>query len=544
MWEKLKPICLALVFVMVFSSVTAYAQDNAGLPKEPKYIFLFLGDGMSLSVIKAAEYYNGWKASGRIEKQPFNFSTFPAFGMVDTYSNSSFITGSDGAGTAIATGYKANDRHIGVLPDGSMPPSIAKILQEEKGMQVGLVTSVTINDASTASFYAHVENRSLMHEIAMQIGDSGFNFISGAIALATPDEWVNNGLPSGRGPAEDAYDYAISQGYTVINTREGIDALTAEDDKVIVSVADEYLVHLNWDEAGHQYYIDKGANDYTLADAVRKGIEVMSDSENGFFMVAELGRLDWALHANDGITAMKEIQGMHDAVAEALAVYEQYPDETLIIVTGDHETGGFSIGYAETEYMMYFDIADYQTISHENFYILFDDFVKAAEARGEQPAFENILPAVTQYFGLKFEGDPADDVMVVKPEELMELREAFDLNITPKADRDTRAYGFRATYGSNSYEPFTIAVLRLMNNRVGIGFTTFQHTAVPVPIYALGTGAEKFAGNIDNTDIYWLIREVSNLSTRDQAPAQLAPQGPASAPDWPVWPARPPLPRE
>lgn len=490
----------------------AQAKSDGG----PKYVFLFIGDGMAMPQIKAAEIYNGWRQTKTYTPVKFNFSRFPVVGTTTTQANDSFITGSDAAGTAMATGYKTNDRLISIGPDGKKLETIAELLKRKKDMQIAIISTVDINDATPAVFYAHQKDRGELHEIAMQMPESGFNFFAGGpLFYATKENGLNDGLPSGLPGGKDAYQKAVDMGYKVINNKKDFEKLSVKDDKVIATVADDFAVQINWQEAGLPYYIDRrDENTLTLADCVRKGIEVMGDAKNGFFMMAECGRLDWASHANDVATTLKEVIVLDEAIEEALKFYKKHPKETLIVVTGDHETGGLSIGFADTEYKVYLDVLDLQKCSAEKFYEIFDKFVRDENAQGRKPSLENIKPLVTRYFGLKFVGDPKNDRMVVQAHELGDLQKAFDINITPKKQRDTSAPGYKIHYGSNSYDPFTTAVLRLVNRRAGLDFTTFQHTGLPTMVYALGNGAERFRGELDNTDIFWNISELCGVGDR------------------------------
>lgn len=100
------------------------------------------------------------------------------------------------------------------------------------------------------------------------------------------------------------------------------------------------------DEDALSYAMDATADEWSLRDYVAKGIEVLGAGDVGFFMMCEGGKIDWACHANDCAAAIHDVMTLEDCVAEAVAFYEGHPDETLIVVTGDHETGGLTIGYA------------------------------------------------------------------------------------------------------------------------------------------------------------------------------------------------------
>ena len=142
-----------------------------------------------------------------------------------------------------------------------------------------------------------------------------------------------------------------------IRDRAEAEALTAADGKAIV-VAETLA-----DSDAMSYANDRDQGEWALADYVKKGIEVL-DNDTGFFMMVEGGKIDWACQANDAGSTFSDTVALADAVDEALKFYEQHPDETLILVTGDHETGGLTIGYAGTDYDTYLDNLENQKISY------------------------------------------------------------------------------------------------------------------------------------------------------------------------------------
>ena len=142
---------------------------------------------------------------------------------------------------------------------------------------------------------------------------------------------------------EDLYALAEAAGYKVVQTQAEAEALKAEDGKVIA--IDEHLA----DSSAMSYELDRAEEEWALADYVEKGIEVL-DNDKGFFMMVEGGKIDWACHANDAASTITDTIALDNAVEKAVEFYNEHPEETLIIVTGDHETGGLTIGFAGTDY--------------------------------------------------------------------------------------------------------------------------------------------------------------------------------------------------
>ena len=196
---------------------------------------------------------------------------------------------------------------------------------------------------------------------------------------------------------------------------------------------------------------------------------------------------------------------LDQAVSVAKAFYDEHPDETLILVTADHETGGLGIGYKTTNYDTFLPNLASQTMS----YAKFDSDVAADYAKGNV-SFEQALADVEKYFGLVAKGsdaaagmDPAgkNGSLVMTDEELEELRTAFERTVTVGAgsqaamsEQDYELYG--------SYQPFSMTMCHILNHKSGLDHTTYAHTGAPVSIWAIGAGAEEFDGSIDNTDIY------------------------------------------
>jgi alkaline phosphatase len=236
-----------------------------------------------------------------------------------------------------------------------------------------------------------------------------------------------------------------------------------------------------------EYELDREADDISLAEFTAKGIELL-DNPNGFFMMVEGGKIDWACHANDGVSAIYDTIAFDEAVREAIAFYNDHPDETLIVVTGDHECGGLTLGFAGTGYATAFEQLSGQAVSFE----YFDEYVFKPfkeENSLEDVNAENLLPVIEQYFGLS---DLTDY-------ERERIEEAFVRSMTDEKERADNQQTY-ITYGG--YEPLTITLTHLVNQRAGLSWTSYKHTGVPVPTFAMGVGASSFHGYYDNTDVF------------------------------------------
>jgi alkaline phosphatase len=478
--KSLKCLVVVVSVVCMFASMV-YAEA-------PKYVFLFIGDGMGTAQRMAAEEY--LKSQG---KDGLLMNTFPAFGMVTTYQNDRFITDSAAAGTALATGVKTNGGYIGVDPNFTPVENMAE-KAKKKGLKVGIVTSVTINHATPASFYAHQKSRNMYYEIGLDLANSGFDYFGGG-GLVDPDG------ERSEDPKGNVFDLAKTNGYTIVTDKEAFMALTPGSGKIWA-----YGVEGN----ALPYSIDTKPTNITLTEFTQKGVELL-DGPDGFFMMVEGGKIDWTCHANDATTAIMDTLEFDNAIKVAYDFYQAHPEETLLVVTGDHETGGLTLGFAGTHYDSYFDILGSQTTSYDVFSGKVMKEYKAAKAGNA--SFDDMLPLLKEHFGLETEGEGQ---MVLADFEIQALKEAFVQSLTgvkvKGSDQDYLLYG--------GYDPFTVQVTHIVNQKAGLGWTSYSHTGVPLPATAIGVGAEAFNGFYDNTDVAKKIMAIMGAEFQEVAAAQ------------------------
>ena len=470
-------------------------EQDAGQLTAPKYVFLFIGDGMSYPQIQSTADYLGalededyWQAQpslddngGAILDGPsyLNFMNFEAAGSAVTFDSNSFAPDSASTATSIATGYKTYSGSINVDETGTIEyETIAEKLHSQKDYAVGVITSVNLNHATPAAFYAHQASRSSYYEIGLELIESGFEYFAGGGLLS----------PTGsEGDQDDLYELAAEAGYTVAKTHAEAEAVSADTEKAIL--IDENLA----DSDAMAYELDRTEDMWSLADYVEKGIEVLSDDEDGFFLMCEGGKIDWACHANDAASTIHDTIALADAVQVAIDFAEEHPDETLILVTGDHETGGLTIGFAGTDYDTYLDLLESQRISFAKY-----DSDYVANYKENQTSFEDVLVDIEELFGLKVDGE-ADDKLVLTEYELEQLRAAYEksVNGTAASQYEQEEY---VLYGT--YEPLSVTITHIINNKSGVSFTSYSHTGLPVAVLAHGVNAEVFNGYYDNTEIY------------------------------------------
>jgi Alkaline phosphatase len=284
-----------------------------------------------------------------------------------------------------------------------------------------------------------------------------------------------------------------------VNTNEDIRALNAESSRVLA------INPVLQDSQAMTYEIDReqmqanGEDVLSLADFVAAGINVL-DNENGFFLMCEGGKIDWAGHANDAATDIHETISLSDAVQVAIDFAAEHPDETLIIVTADHETGGMTIGFATTAYDTHFGFLANQTTS----FTAFDAVI--AEMRENGATFDDALAEIEKHYGLT---TTPDQDMSLTESDVEKLQAAYELSMLPKEER---VIGESEKYLYGGYEPLSMAVSHIINNKAGLSYTSYSHTGLQIPVYATGVGAEAFSGLYDNTDIFVRTMQVMGLN--------------------------------
>ena len=469
--------------------VSALASSDL---ESPKYVFLFIGDGMSYPQIQAtADYLGALADDDYMQAEPslddnggavldgpvaLNFMNFEAAGSAVTYDSNSFAPDSASTATSISTGHKTYSGSINVDETGTVEyETISEKLHEQLGWEVGVISSVNLNHATPAAFYAHQASRGDYYEIGEELVASGFEYFAGG-GLLDPD----NG-----GESDNLYDLAEEAGYTVSMDYATHDTVTADDKVVLI---DEYLA----DSDAMAYEIDRTDDMWSLADYVEKGIDVLMN-DTGFFMMCEGGKIDWACHANDAATTIHDTMAFSDAVQVAIAFAEEHPEETLILVTGDHETGGLTIGFAGTDYDTYLSLLESQTISFTQF-----DEQYVAEYKANGTSFEEVLADIEELFGLKTEGEEGDK-LVLTEYEIETLRAAYEKSVNGTA---TNSYEQEEYVLYGTYEPLSVTITHIINNKSGVSFTSYSHTGLPVAVFADGVGADEFNGYYDNTDIF------------------------------------------
>ena len=314
---------------MLMLVLSVQAQQQA------KYIFYFIGDGMGVNQVQGTEMYLS-ELKGEIGITPLQFTQFPYATIATTYSATNGVTDSAAAGTALATGNKTMNGALGVTKDEESVSSVAT-WAKENGYRVGVSTSVSIDHATPAAFYAHQAKRSSYYQVGLDLIEANFDFYAASDFLDPNNEKAKDGKTY-----ESLYDLTQKAGFTLARGYKEYQKKAKKAEKMILFQSEAASKK---DRSAIPYAIDRKKGDMTLAEITRAGINFLSkDADKGFFLMVEGGKIDWAAHSNDLAGTIFETLDFDAAIALAYEFYKQHPDETLIVVTADHETGGVTLG--------------------------------------------------------------------------------------------------------------------------------------------------------------------------------------------------------
>ena len=450
------------------------AVSAAACAVAPKYVFVFIGDGMSMPQRMTAEEFARLSGYGPLAMNSLRYQS-----STRTRSANAIVTDSAAAATAIACGEKANNGALGVAPDGRRLESVAEFAKR-RGMKVGIMTTVPIVHATPAGFYAHRQNRGDSYGIALDLLAAKFDFFAGG---GVYDKYDDRRHPEYRG---NIFTLAEKDGFTIARDKASFAALKPGCGKAW-GVFSDYGLAFAID--GEEAYPD-------LAAMVSKAVELL-EGPDGFFIMAEGGEVDHCAHANDAAAVLREIISMDAAVKVAVKFMERHPDETLVIVTGDHETGGMAMGFAGLGYKFQVGLLAHQKCSAE----AFSNRIAGMLERNISLTFAEVRPLVEENFGLVFDAAKAttedERQLLLNAGEIKELEKAFKKDVAFVRTRQHET----TKHDVQRRRQFAAACRRILSNHAGVGWSSGAHTALPTMTTAGGCGAENFTGFLENTDI-------------------------------------------
>ncbi len=455
---------LLLIGFFMLSILWTFAQ-------EAKYVFYFIGDGMGVNQVQGTEYYLG-ELEGKTGISPLQFPQFPYSTVATTFSATNRVTDSAAAGTALATGHKTKNGAIGVLKDLQTPVNSVAVWAKNSGKRVGVATSVSVDHATPASFYAHVAGRGSYYNIGKDLYKAGFDFYAGSDFLQpTNTDNAND---------ENLYDMADKNGYVIARGYKDYLKKSKKADKMILFQTEAASKQ---DRSAIPYAIDRTKADLTLQEITRSAVNFLSkDASKGFFLMVEGGKIDWACHSNDAATVFQEVIDFDNAIKVAYEFYAQHPDETLIVITADHETGGIVLGTGP--YELNLQVLKNQKVSEGGFTKIVNQLRTKTK---NQVSWEEIKQALKENFGFW-------DTVQLSDKQEARLKAVYESSL-----KNQQVKLEKSEYAQD--EPIASEAKRIIDEIALVGWTSGGHSAGYVPVFAIGAGAELFQGRIDNTEI-------------------------------------------
>ena len=409
----------------------------------PKNIIFLIGDGVGTSYTSAYRYLQDDPTARLTDDMSFDSylvgqqMTYPE----DEHQN---ITDSASAATAMAAGIKTYNNAIAVDNDESEVKTVLEAAKEQ-GKATGLVASSEITHATPASFGAHDISRRNMNAIADDYFDER---IDGEHKI---DVLLGGGTKLFDRTDRDLTEEFQESGYGYVTSKEEL--LDNNDGQVLGLFA----------EGGLPKMIDREDSVPSLEDMTRSAIDRLKQDEEGFFLMVEGSQVDWAGHDNDIVAAMSEMED-YDRAFQAAIEFAKQDENTLVVATADHSTGGFSIGA-------------------DGIYNWFAEPILAAQRTPDFMAAE-----ITQGAGVEETLERYID-LELSEEEITSVKKAAD---------------------EGEYLDIDNAIERIFDKRSHTGWTTGGHTGEDVPVYAYGPESQKFAGQLDNTNHAGIIFELMN----------------------------------
>jgi alkaline phosphatase len=444
----------ALLMLMAWGRAGLSSATAADLPRN---IIIMFADGAA-----PTQWDFGRYSSQVLRQQPF-VTTDVVFrqgvvGVLTTSAFDAYVTDSAAAASAMSTGFKTKNGAISITPDGASPRTVMAAAKAA-GKRIGLVTTATVYDATPAAFAGHAASRRDSQALVDQLVILGPDALVGGGA----DYFLPSSVPGGkRNDGQDVSATFRARGYTVARTP--VELTAASGSKLLALFSQDDM----------DLEIDRDpTREPTTAEMATSALKALApQSPNGFVLLVENENIDTAGHHNDAASLMRALWAFDDAVKVALEFQRQHPD-TLVIVTGDHETGGFSPTYAQK---------NLGPVSASNRFYSGDDHLRMLERvtvsfrivkdkLGKQPSGAVLDEVLARHFpGFRLDPD---------------LRE---LILGGKTDERNFSYSPQNVLG------------RMVARQTAYYWGTSGHTPQPVLVGAVGPGAEVFRGYQDNTE--------------------------------------------
>ncbi|CDM69522.1 alkaline phosphatase [Clostridium bornimense] len=429
---------------------TSKENVNAKAANKPKNVILLIADGMSNSATNVARYYKD-SQDGIWGNDSLYIDDYLT-GYSKTQWNKGPITDSAPGGTALSCGVKSDDSHVGVTPDDIPIASVLEAAQDQ-GKATGIIATCEIMHATPSDFTAHNASRSDYNSLMKQ---QIYNNVD--VVLGGGDKFLydKDGNGKRKDDNKDLTEEIKELGYDYITTKDEMNSTTSN--KIWGMFADTDMAY----EGDRQEF---NKEQPTLAEMTNKAIEVLSKDEDGFFLMVEGSKIDWAAHANDTAGMVNDILAYDDAVKTAIE-FAKKDKNTVVISTTDHGNSGISIGNSDT------------TNSYSK--MTFDESVGNLKGyKLSKPKFNEIINGKTD-------------------EEISGLVEKY--------------------FGITNLTVDELALIKAGNiekveaSRAKLGFTTTGHTGGDVAVYTYAPeGIDVISGVVDNTYIAKYIEKQISL---------------------------------
>lgn len=425
-WKAWLPaLTAALILILV-------ALDSEAAPKN---IIVMIGDGMGPAHIVGYRHMQHSQGGGenKAEVKPTIFDEL-LVGWSSTHpDDDTRVTDSAASATALATGSKTCNLAISMDCQGRPLTTLLQAAKQQ-GKATGIAVSSQVNHATPAAFYAHSPTRHKLNEIADQLVDNrvGERPVVDVILGGGVQYFVREDRNLVAELQAEGYQYADN--WAALESIQELPALALLADVALPSALESPVSE-------------------PLARLTAHGLQLLSKHEKGFVLMVEGSQIDWCSHANDIACAMAEMHDFAQAVAVARDFVDRHPD-TLLVITGDHETGGLSLA-ANNQYHWHPEVINGVRLT-------------ASTLSEQLHTTEQWKAAWLTHTGITLEQD-----------EYARLKDAR------QAGKDRLADAIKA----------------IINQRSNTGWTSYGHTAVDVPILAYGAGQERFHGFVDNSEI-------------------------------------------
>ncbi|WP_321492943.1 alkaline phosphatase [uncultured Desulfobacter sp.] len=474
--KQIKSI-IAAGLLLLFMAASAFAG-------QPRYVFYFIGDGLGAAQRQFSDFFLQEQLKNPDSRLLMN--TFEIAGINTTYCADTLITDSAAAGTALASGVKTNKGVIGKDVNGNNVKTLTEAAKDH-GMKTGIITTTRLTHATPAAFAAHNVSRNNENEIADDFLNSDVDFFAGGgIRHFIPSSMkiekgdaIGKTIKSKRKDEKNLVKGFQDKGYSTYIGMNGAKAFRSAD----FSKQGKVFAAFTYT---HMPYEVERMNQYkevpSIAEMTRAGIDVLDQGDKGFFLMVEGGRIDHAAHANDPTGVIWDTIAFDDAIKTAYEFLKTHKGQTLIVVVGDHETGGMGLGMDSMGYKL-------NMAALNDIHVSVEDTLNdgAGQYKGDKAGYLNYL---SKNFGLS-------DLTDAETASLNKAMDAADAG---------------QTLGYYKLNPAALTAAHILSTRANINWTTTIHTATMIPMSATGTYAGRFGGYKDNTQIAQTMAQVLGFS--------------------------------